>query len=43
MTLPIADHGDIVTVIPFVVPMVLIVAGLLFLVARDRLGSRRRD
>ena len=37
--LPLADHGDIVSAIPFVAPMVLIVGGLLFLVIRDRVGS----
>jgi hypothetical protein len=35
----LADHGDIVSAIPFVVPMLVIVAGLAFLVLRDRLGS----
>jgi len=39
VVLPLADHGDVVSALPFVVPMVLVVAGLLFLVARDRLGS----
>lgn len=38
--LPLADHGDVLSALPFVVPMVLILAGLIFLVARDRLGSR---
>lgn len=38
--LPLADHGNAVSALPFVAPMVLVVAGLLFLVARDRLGSR---
>jgi len=37
--IPIADHGDIVSAIPFVVPMLVIVAGLVFLVLRDRLGD----
>jgi hypothetical protein len=41
VVLPIADHGSLVTVIPFVVPMLVIVAGLVVLVARDRLGQRR--
>jgi len=35
----LADHGDIVSAIPFVVPMLVIVAGLVFLMMRDRLGS----
>lgn len=37
--LPIADHGDLVSAIPFVVPMLVIVAGLVILVLRDRLGG----
>ncbi|MGI9021302.1 MAG: hypothetical protein ACR2G3_11405 [Solirubrobacterales bacterium] len=37
--LPLADHGDVVGALPFVVPMLLIVLGLVFLVARDRLSS----
>ncbi len=41
--LPLADHGDVVSALPFVVPMIVIVIGLLFLVARDRLGSRAAD
>jgi len=36
----VADHGDVVSAIPFVAPMLLLVGGLLFLVLRDRLGSR---
>lgn len=46
MTLPLADHGNVVSALPFVVPMVLIVAGLAFLMIRDRLernGSTERD
>jgi choline-glycine betaine transporter len=39
--LPLADHGSIVTAIPFVVPMVVIVAGLIVLMARDRLSRHR--
>lgn len=38
--LPIADHGDLLAAVPFLVPMLVIVAGLVFLVLRDRL---RRD
>jgi hypothetical protein len=40
---PLADHGDVVSALPFVAPMALIVVGLLVLVARDRLAARRRD
>jgi hypothetical protein len=36
--LPLADHGSLVSALPFVVPMVVVVLGLLVLVARDRLG-----
>jgi hypothetical protein len=32
-------HHPLVTAIPFVVPMLVIVAGLAFLMLRDRLGS----
>jgi hypothetical protein len=32
-------HHPIVTAIPFVVPMLVIVAGLAFLMVRDRLGG----
>jgi hypothetical protein len=39
--LPLADHGSIVTAIPFVVPMLVIVAGLVTLMLRDRLGGGR--
>jgi hypothetical protein len=39
--LPVADHGSLVSAIPFVVPMLVIVAGLVALVARDRLGRHR--
>ncbi len=41
--LPLADHGNAISALPFVAPMFLIVAGLLFLVLRDRLGSRGDD
>jgi hypothetical protein len=40
---PVADHGSVVSALPFVVPMVLVVAGLLVLVARDRLARRHED
>jgi choline-glycine betaine transporter len=39
--LPLADHGSIVTALPFVVPMVVIVAGLVTLMVRDRLHGDR--
>ena len=35
----ILAHHPIVTAIPFVVPMLVIVAGLAFLMVRDRLGG----
>jgi hypothetical protein len=35
----ILAHHPVVTAIPFVVPMLVIVAGLAFLMVRDRLGS----
>ena len=38
--LPIADHGSLVSALPFVVPMAVIVAGLAVLVIRERLGRR---
>jgi hypothetical protein len=40
MVFTIADHGDILTALPFVAPVLLILVGLLVLVQRDRL---RRD
>ena len=40
MLLPIADHGSLLTALPFVAPALLILVGLLALVMRDRL---RRD
>jgi hypothetical protein len=41
--LPLADHGNAVSALPFVVPMFLIVGGLLFLVLRDRIGGQRAE
>jgi choline-glycine betaine transporter len=38
--LPLADHGSIVAAIPFVVPMLVIVIGLVTLMIRDRAGGR---
>jgi hypothetical protein len=36
-----ADHGDIVSALPFVVPMLIIGGGILFLMARERVARRR--
>jgi hypothetical protein len=36
MLLPIADHGSVLTAVPFVAPAVLIIVGMLVLVLRDR-------
>jgi hypothetical protein len=41
IVLPQADHGGVVNFLPFIAPMFLVVAGLLILVLRDRLGGRR--
>lgn len=38
--LPLADHGNLVSALPFVVPMFVIVLGLVVMVARDRLRHR---
>jgi hypothetical protein len=38
MNLPIAHHG-LVTALPFVAPALIIVAGLLWLALRERLGK----
>jgi hypothetical protein len=35
----LADHGSIVTAIPFVVPMLVIACGLIVLILRDRAGG----
>lgn len=43
MTLPLADHGGLVTTLPFVVPMLLVVGFLVQLAVRDRLRRRRSD
>lgn len=42
LVLPLADHGDIVTALPFFLPALLIAGGLTTLFARERL-RRRRD
>ena len=39
MTPLIADHGSIVTALPFVVPMLVIACGLVVLILRDRLNG----
>lgn len=39
--IPLADHGSLVTALPFVGPMLVIVAGILVLVLRERFGGRR--
>ena len=38
--LPVADHGELVSALPFVAPMLLICIGLAVMVARDRLRRR---
>ena len=43
LVLPLADHGSVVSALPFVAPMLLVVAGLVFLVARDRRRRGRCD
>ncbi len=35
-----ADHGDLLMALPFVVPPLILIGGLLFVMLRDR---RRRD
>ena len=35
-----ADHGDLLTALPFVLPPLILIGGLLFLTLRDR--RRRR-
>ena len=32
----LADHGSIVTAVPFVVPMLVVAGGLIVLILRDR-------
>lgn len=39
--LPLADHGGLASTLPFVVPMLVVVAFLLQLAVRDRLRRRR--
>ena len=40
IALPLADHGSLTTALPFVAPMLVIVAGLAVLVLRERFGRR---
>jgi hypothetical protein len=40
MTLPLADHA-LITAIPFVVPALLVFAGIGFIMLRDRRERRR--
>jgi hypothetical protein len=35
----LADHGSIVSAIPFVVPMLVVAGGLIVLILRDRLSG----
>jgi hypothetical protein len=37
---PLADHGELIMAVPFVVPMVLVVLFLAGMVIRDRLQRR---
>ena len=47
--IPLADHGNLVTALPFVGPMLLIGGGIVVLMVRERLsrrsegGERRSD
>jgi hypothetical protein len=43
VSLPIADHGNILTALPFVAPALLIVVALLWITVRDRLGGGDSD
>jgi hypothetical protein len=38
--IPIADHGDLVTALPFVGPMLVIGGGIVFLMLRERWRRR---
>ena len=37
--IPFADHGTLVTALPFAGPALLVICGLVALVVRDRLSS----
>jgi hypothetical protein len=39
--IPLADHGSLVSALPFVGPMLVIGVGIVVLMVRDRLGRRR--
>lgn len=39
--IPLADHGSLVSALPFVGPMLVIGAGIVVLMVRERLGRRR--
>ena len=39
MTPLLADHGAIVTAVPFVVPMLVVAGGLIVLILRDRVSG----
>ena len=43
MAVPLADHGGLLTALPFVAPAVLIVGALLVVTLRDRLRGPRND
>ena len=43
MAIPLADHGGLLTALPFVAPAVLIVGALLVATLRDRLRGRSSD
>ena len=38
-----ADHGDLLMALPFVIPPVILICGLLFLTMRDRRRSREPE
>jgi hypothetical protein len=39
--IPLADHGSLVSALPFVGPMLLIGGGIIVLMLRERFGGRR--
>ena len=39
--IPLADHGSLVTALPFVGPMLLIGGGIVVMMVRERLAHRR--
>ena len=38
--IPLADHGSLVTALPFVAPMLVIGGGIVFLMVRERMRRR---